>query len=55
MIVEHALLTAQASREAAFEDAFARARPLIEAQPGFLGLSLARGVERPNTYLLRVE
>lgn len=55
MILEHALLPVRPSTEAAFEAAFAQARPLIEATPGFGGLRLARSAESPSTYLLLVE
>ena len=55
MILEHVLLPVRPGRSAEFEEAFAEARPLIEASVGFLGLSLTRGVEHPDTYLLLVE
>ncbi|MHC5795637.1 antibiotic biosynthesis monooxygenase family protein [Lacisediminihabitans sp. FW035] len=55
MIVEHVILPVRAGREAEFEAAFANARQLIEASDGCRGLSLSRGVEHPETYLLLVE
>ncbi|ROS78608.1 antibiotic biosynthesis monooxygenase [Cellulomonas sp. PhB143] len=55
MIREHALLSVRPGSEAEFESAFATARPLIESRPGFLRLSLSRGVESWSTYLLLVE
>lgn len=55
MVTEHGLLSVRAGQEAAFEAAFAEARDIIAASPGFRGLVLSRGVERPATYLLRVE
>lgn len=55
MVLEHALLPVVVGREEAFEAAFAAARPLIAATPGFRRLRLSRGVERPGTYLLLVE
>ena len=55
MILEHALLTVIAGREAEFEQAFAEARQIIAAMPGFGGLTLSRCIERPNTYLLLVQ
>jgi heme-degrading monooxygenase HmoA len=55
MIVEHAVLEVAPERVASFESAFARARPLIAASPGFLGLRLSRCVEQPGRYLLLVE
>jgi heme-degrading monooxygenase HmoA len=55
VIREHALLPVRPGHEDAFEAAFAEARPLIEATPGFRGLTLSRSVESPSTYLLLVE
>lgn len=55
MILEHVVLPVRAGREAEFEAAFADARLLIEASAGYRGLSLTRGVEHPETYLLLVE
>ena len=55
MILEHVVLPVSAGRSAEFEVAFAEARPLIEASAGFLGLSLTRGVEHPDTYPPLVE
>ena len=54
MILEHALLDVRSGREEAFEQAFAEARAIIAASPGFMGLVLARCLERPGTYLLLV-
>lgn len=53
-VLEHALLPVAPERAAAFEAAFATARPLIEASPGFRGVRLTRCVEQPGTYLLLV-
>lgn len=55
MVLEHALLSVRPGREYAFETAFARARPLLEATPGFCCLRISRSVESPSTYLLLVE
>ena len=55
MIIEHALLPVKAGQEAAFERAFAEAKDIIGAMPGFGGLTLSRCLERPDTYLLLVE
>lgn len=55
MILEHVLLPVLPGREDEFEAAFAVARPLIERQPGFLGLRLSRGIESTSSYLLLVE
>lgn len=53
-VLEHALLPVREGRAQEFEAAFARARTLIEASPGFRGLSLTRCLEQPGTYLLLV-
>ncbi len=53
--MEHGVLPIRPGREAEFEAAFAKARPLIAAQPGFLGISMSRSVESPNLYLLLVQ
>jgi heme-degrading monooxygenase HmoA len=55
MVLEHALLSVQPGQEAAFESAFAQAKQIIAAMPGFRHLSLSRCLERPSTYLLLVE
>jgi heme-degrading monooxygenase HmoA len=49
------LLDVRPGSEAEFEAAFAQARPLIAAQPGFISLRLDRCVEHPSRYLLLVE
>ena len=55
MITEHALLPVVPGREVEFEAAFAQAREIIAAMPGFGGLTLSRSTESPSTYLLLVE
>ena len=55
MVLEHALLPVRPGQEADFEAAFAEARTVIAASPGFRRLSLSRCLERPGTYLLLVE
>jgi heme-degrading monooxygenase HmoA len=55
MIREHALLPVRPGQEAAFETAFAEAKAIIAASPGFRSLTLSRGIEQPATYLLLVE
>ena len=54
MIVEHALLQVRVDEGAPFERALAKARPLIAASPGFLGMEVRRGCEAVETYLLIV-
>ena len=53
-IIEHAILAIKPGRESEFEAAFATAKHIISRMPGFRDLTLARGVERPGTYLLLV-
>mgnify|MGYP003590734599 CR=1 FL=1 len=55
MILEHALLPVIPGRESAFEEAFAQARPLIEAAHGCRGVQLHRSGETPNEYVLLVQ
>lgn len=55
MILEHAVLPVLPGREADFEVAFGRARPIISSMPGFRSLALRRSLESPNLYLLLVE
>ncbi|OZD64222.1 antibiotic biosynthesis monooxygenase [Rhodococcus sp. 05-340-1] len=55
MIVEHALLHVIPHRTDEFETAFADATSIISSMPGFVNLTLSRGIEQPNTYLLLVE
>ena len=55
VIREHAILPVRPGTESDFEGAFAQARRVISAAPGFQRLSLSRCIERPGTYLLLVE
>jgi heme-degrading monooxygenase HmoA len=55
VILEHALLPVLPREAADFESAFAEAKAIIAAMPGFLRLTLSRCLERPDTYLLLVE
>ena len=54
MITEHALLPVKPGLETEFEEAFASARRIIAAAPGFRDLTLSRGIENPSSYLLLV-
>ncbi|GAA1947360.1 antibiotic biosynthesis monooxygenase family protein [Agromyces allii] len=54
MILEHALLPVMPGLEGEFEAAFDEARHIIAAMPGFVDLTLSRGIESPSTYLLLV-
>lgn len=55
MILEHALLDVRPGNETEFESAFAEARRLVAASPGFERLTLSRCIERPGSYLLLVQ
>jgi heme-degrading monooxygenase HmoA len=54
VILEHALLPVIPGQEADFEAAFAEAKAIIAAMPGFVDLQLSRSIETPNEYLLLV-
>ena len=54
MILEHAVLPVIPGRETEFLRAFAQARRIISSSPGFIDLTLSRGIERPNEFLLLV-
>lgn len=55
MILEHVVLPVIPGREAEFLTAFDEARSIIGSSPGFVDLSLSRGLERPNEFLLLVQ
>jgi heme-degrading monooxygenase HmoA len=54
MILEQAVLPVRPGSEAEFEAAFAEAKSIIGASPGFVDLTLSRCVEQPASYLLLV-
>ena len=55
MVLERAQLSIAPDQEADFEAAFATAKDVIASSPGFVRLTLSRGVESPSSYLLIVE
>ncbi len=55
MILETAQLKIKPGMEAEFEHNFAKILPLYEQAKGWLGASLRRSIEEPNSYLLLVE
>ncbi|MGA2836720.1 MAG: antibiotic biosynthesis monooxygenase family protein [Acidimicrobiales bacterium] len=55
MILEHALITIRPGENDRFEAALAEARTAIAGSPGFLSLTLHRGIETPDRYLLLVQ
>jgi heme-degrading monooxygenase HmoA len=54
MILEAALLSIDPARRSEFELAFAEARKIISAMPGFISFELQRGLETDGRYLLLV-
>lgn len=54
MILEHVVLPVIPGREEEFLAAFAQARPIISAMPGFVSLEIQRGIERPHEFLMLV-
>lgn len=54
MILEHVVLPVIPGREDDFLAAFALAHPIIASMPGFVDLSLQRGIERPHEFLMLV-
>lgn len=54
MIIEQALLHVRSGEEAAFIEAIEEAKAIIAGSPGFLDLSVSRGIESPGTFLLLV-
>ena len=55
VITEQAVLDVRPGREEDFEAAFATAKAIIAASPGFVSLRLLRCIETPSRYLLLVE
>lgn len=55
MVLEHAVLDVVPEQEDAFEEAFAQAKAVIAASPGFRSLRLLRCIEAPDRYLFLVE
>jgi len=54
-VTEHALLEVIPGREAEFEAAFEKARPIVSQSDGFGSLRLLRCLEQPSRYLLLIE
>jgi heme-degrading monooxygenase HmoA len=55
VITEQALLPVKPGQETAFEAAFAQAKSIVAATPGFRSLTLSRCLERRSNYLLLIE
>jgi heme-degrading monooxygenase HmoA len=55
MVLEHALLSVKPGQDDDFVAAFAQAKTIIAAVPGFVRLTLSKCLQRVSTYLLLVE
>jgi heme-degrading monooxygenase HmoA len=53
-VIEKTVLPVKAGMESEFEAAFEKAALILKRVPGFADVALARGVEKPNTYLLLI-
>jgi heme-degrading monooxygenase HmoA len=54
MILERALFPIKPGMAGEFAAAFAKARKLLEAAPGFRKLEMRQGIETPDTFILLV-
>lgn len=54
MILEVAILNVRVGLEPEFEEAFARASPIIASMPGYVSHQLQRCLETSNRYVLLV-
>jgi heme-degrading monooxygenase HmoA len=55
MILEAATINVKAEHKPAFENAFAEARNVVSAMPGFIALQLHRCIETDGRFLLLVQ
>ena len=55
MILEHALLQVKPGQEDEFVATFEQAKSIIASIPGFIDLTVSRGIESPGTFLLLVK
>jgi heme-degrading monooxygenase HmoA len=55
MVVEYIRYTVPAAQAAEFEDAYRRAGRLLEADPHCLAFEVARGIEEPEHFIVRIE
>jgi heme-degrading monooxygenase HmoA len=54
MVIEHGAINIVPGKESEFEAAFVKAATVIATSPGFRFVRVARGIERPSSYLLLV-
>jgi heme-degrading monooxygenase HmoA len=55
MVVEYIRYTVPAARAEAFEDAYGEAGAILEQDPHCLAFEVARGVEEPEHFVVRIE
>ena len=55
MIVEYIRYTVPPARTAEFEDAYQRAGRVLDTDPHCVGWEMARGVEEPEHFVVRIE
>ena len=55
MILEAAILDVISGKEREFEDAFAKASPIITSMDGYISHQLQHCIEAPNRFLLLVQ
>jgi heme-degrading monooxygenase HmoA len=55
MVLEVALIDVHPGREDEFAAAYAKARPILTATPGFQSVRMTRGIESPSRFVLLVE
>lgn len=55
MVVEYIRYVVEAERAEAFERAYERARQVLDGRPHCLRWELARGVEEPDHFMVRIE
>lgn len=55
MIIETAQMTVTPGSEQDFLTALDSATPLVRESPGCIGMTVQRGVERPQTFLLLIQ
>jgi heme-degrading monooxygenase HmoA len=55
MVVEYIRYTVAAARAEAFEDAYSQAGAILERDPHCLAFEVARGVEEPEHFVVRIE
>lgn len=55
MVIEYIRYTVPPAQARAFEDAYARAGALLEGDPHCLAFEIARGIEEPEHFIVRIE